>query len=183
MTTFSASRASTRQASRIVTMEPAMFAETWGSRPVDAVQIGLRLVSEGDVERARATAVQRAIQDIAEPGPERNDAYNDVVIREVLARAVCQPEDARAPFFDLPSEAMQSAFTVDAVKLLWHEYDLLRIESCTYLREADDDDLVDLSSLLLDESAWSQLSVAQAKRLRRIAYHLLVQLDPDVRDV
>jgi hypothetical protein len=179
MTTFSSANNGPRPAPKVIELPPSAFADDWDNRPSEPMRVGLRLIAEGDIERARASALVRAQETIAEGGQDRVDAFNDAIMRLVIARATCMPDDVREPFFNLPEEDVQAALTTDAVKLLWHEYDVLKVESCTYLPEADEDDLVDLSVALLDQDAWGALTVEKSKRLRRIARHMLEELDQE----
>jgi hypothetical protein len=181
MTTFSKLNDCARPAARVVELLPSCFADDWDKKPSEAMRVGLRLVGEGDIERARAAAYQKAMEMIPEPSQDRVDQFNDSIMRGIIARATCMPEDAREPFFPMPEDDVQAALTDDAVKLLWHEYDVLKLESCGYLREATDDELTELAAMLLSEEAWGALTVEKSKRLRRIALHVLEELDTELR--
>lgn len=182
MTVFSNLQQGPSPAPRVVTLPTSAFADDWDRKPREPMQIGLRLVSEGDIERARAAALQKALEMVPEPCDERIEQFNDAIMRGVIARATCMPEDAREPFFEMPEDDVQNALTDDGVRLLWHEFDVLKVESCGYLAEATEDELVDLAAMLGDRDAWEALPVAKFKRLRRLALHMLEELDPEIRE-
>lgn len=168
-----------RPAPRVVELPPEAFADDWDRKPSEAMRVGLRLVSEGDVDRARSMALRKAIEVVPEPGDDRVDAFNDCLMRNVLARATCMPDDARESFFPLPEADIEMALTEAAVKKLWIELDALKVESSAYLGEADDDQLALLASLLVDAEPWKLLPASKQKRLRRLCLHLLDELEPD----
>lgn len=170
-----------KEAPRVVTLPPQCFADDWPNKPSEPMQCGLKLISEGDIEQARIAALEWAQLTIKESVEDRIDSYNDAIMRMILARATCMPNNVMEPFFALPEENFREALTVDAVKLLWHEYDILKTESCNYIDEADEDDLAELSLLLMDDEAWAKLAPAKYKRLRRFAKHVLEELDPELR--
>lgn len=181
MTTWSNAKQMYKEAPRIVQLPPNCFADDWPNKPTETMECGLKLISEGDIEKARISALEWAQSTIKESVEDRIDSYNDAIMRMILARATCMPNNVMEPFFTLPEENFRDALTVDAVKLLWHEYDVLKTESCNYISEADEDDLAELSLLLMDQDAWEKLPVAKFKRLRRLAKHVLEELDPELR--
>lgn len=181
MSTYSTLSREPRTALKVVELIPSMFADDWRKKPTETMQCGLRLVSEGDIERIRAKAVKDASEFIVEAGEDRIAAFNDAIMVGLVARCTCMPNNAQEPFFEMPEDDVPNALTPEAIRFLCNEYDLLKIEACNYLREAEENDLIDLSALLLDEDAWLKLSVGTARRLKRIAYHLLVELDPEIR--
>lgn len=168
-----------RPAPRVVELPPEAFADDWDRKPSQPMMVGLRLVSEGDVDRARSMALHKAIEMVPEPGDVRVDAFNDAVMRNVLARATCMPEDAREPFFPLPEADIEMALTDAAVKKLWIELDRLKVESSSYLGEADDDQLALLAGLLVEPDAWAALPPIKQTRLRRLCLSLLDDLEPE----
>lgn len=183
MSTYSQVREQHREAPKVVPLTPACFQDEWPKKPSETMECGLRVLAEGDVERARIAALEWAQRVIGIPGEIRIEAYNDAVMRMILCRAMCMPHDVRESFFDLPEEDIQAALTEDGVKFLWIQYDILKLEVCDYNNEATEDDLTDLSLLILDQDVWEKLSPAKAKRLRRIAKHLLDELEPELKFV
>jgi hypothetical protein len=171
-----------RPAQRVVEPPLSAWSDDFEGKPEVPVSIGLRLVSEGDIERARAMAIQTAIASVPEPGDDRTDALNGALMTNILARATCMSDDARESYFRMPEDMVAAAFTEDGIKLLWDAYLGMKRDACTFLPEATDDDLTMLAGMLLSEDAWTALPTAIAKRLRRTLFDVLETLDPELHE-
>ncbi len=171
----------TRKPLRVVTLVPACFADDWDDKPDEETEIGLRLVSEGDVETARAEAERRALDMHDQPGQDRIDCFNDGIVCGIVARATCKADDAREAYFTMAEDDVRRAFTPDALKMLYDEYDRMRVEHSLLSPEADDAELVELASLLMSDDAWSSVDPSTARKLKRLCHEVLSDLSPEIR--
>lgn len=161
-------RAAERPPAGTMLLSPDAYASDFARRPLDAVSVGIRLLSEADVQAARAAAVKTALDyfDDDAHADDRFDAYNDALMREVVARAACDPNDARQPFFPGDEEEVREALTSDGVRAIWDEVDRLTIERSPLTPGATEDDVRDLPE------TWARclgmLPAAKQRHLRRL---------------
>lgn len=161
-----------RAAPLVVTLPPSAFSQNWPKRPQEPVRIGLRLVSESVADKARASAATSA--DRHYPAESRDsqayaDHYNGVLIRAMLAEAMCQAHDASAPWFATMAADMVGVALGDKGALrLWQGYSELRELLSPLLRLATEDDLADLSTRLASADAIGQLHDGDRRLLARI---------------
>lgn len=179
---FSETEARGRPAPKTVDLEPDDFAHEWSERPMTTLVVGMRLVSERDIENARQFAIDRAVRMHPNPGDDRIDCYNDSLMAAIVGRALCQHDDASQAFFGMPEDDAAQALTPEGIRRIFHAYDAMKIELAPGAPEADDEELMELSSLLLSDEAWGQLPVAKAKRLRRFCREVLDELSPEIRE-
>ena len=93
-----------RRPSGSVVVPPEAFADAWEDKPSSDVCIGLRFVSDADLEDARIEALRRAAELV--PNHGESDAadevfvlsFHDAMIRWIIARATCDPNDATRPW-------------------------------------------------------------------------------------
>lgn len=113
----------------VVLLPPAAFADDWPKKPKDTVAIGLRRLSEADTEYARSEAEREMVgfydQLIGRPRRPSfevlDEQRNDAMMCIALARACCDPNDARANYFRAEEEA-KVALTPQGVRRLYDEY-------------------------------------------------------------
>lgn len=106
-------KAKNRTPGRTLVIPLWAFADDWGRRPEAAICVGLRLVSEGDKGRARVEAEKYATE--AHPTDPNNwvDAFNDTIVRYVVAAGMCDPNKVDSPheLFPYPEADIMMAFT------------------------------------------------------------------------
>lgn len=171
--------AAKRPPPKVVTLQPSAFAESWAKRPLVETKIGLRLVSDEVLDNARHAAAQAAwdVHNDAAPAG-RVEAYNENLIRAILAQACVDHRDSRALFFGAAADtviAMQ--LTSDGVLALWEAYELLKVELSPLSPEATDGQLQALSVALADGSLLARLHPRDQRVLRRILRHAIDEVD------
>lgn len=131
-------------------MPVSAFAEDWESRPRAPVCVGLRLMSDGDKSKARAEAEHLASELHSDGGELAIEAYNDALMRQIVALAICSPNDATIPSELFPSaeEQVRVAITSEGAKLVFQEYLKYEVESSPIHPEATNDELVELAVLI-----------------------------------
>lgn len=182
MAAFSKSLAESAKPARVVVLPLSAWASDWHDRPSGEIAVGLRLLSEADTQVAIASAAREAREACPEAeadSPELVDAYNAALMRWAVARATCDPNDAAKPWLDAAEDTIGHALTSAGLRRLWDELERATLEESVTTREASDLELVELAALLVSPDELSALPRADARRLRRLAAHLLDTLRPE----
>lgn len=176
MPAFSAFAAPTmRAAPASVTLPPSAYADTWeGVKPQGPIVVGVRTLSEDEVEKCRAEAARIAYE--LHPERQRGDAadevrreaYADALVRLAVARATCAPDDVARAYSEIPDDWARHALTADAVRRLWDALERLTIEASPTAPLATDADCAELAALACESDAWARLSTVDAMRARRL---------------
>lgn len=164
---------------RTLTLPASIFASDWGARPKDSIAVGLRSLSEGDLQTSTSEATKFALGVHPEGGEAFVDAYNDALIRWALARGLCDPNDVHGPCPVLPlpdEEAVRCAFTKAGARWIFDELERLQIETSPIYPEADEDDIRALGDFLSrDEPLWP-LEGLRERRARRLLRFVLEEI-------
>lgn len=189
MSTFS-NVSRNRAPSRTVLLRDAAWAHDYRDRPNGDLAVGLRLLSEADIQTIKRESVKYALDLYSgEDGrpvdlTECNEAYNDALVRWVVGRSCCDPNDVEASFFKMEEETVRRGLTSDGARWMFDEYNRFRRETSPTQEQATAADLQALAVLLLDgERNVGRLSkprqVATLKLLRGILDELRA---PDAAD-
>ncbi len=163
--------------SRVVTLPISAFAETWTRRPSGPARIGLRFVSEAQIEQAQRAALDEAWRMYERPTDlaDRIVARNDALFANVLAQACVDPGDVTKPYFaPAPEDLIRQALTTGGLRFLWAEYERMAIEVGPLAAEANDEELARLGAAL---SRFAELDAGAQVRVRRHAAVLLSELE------
>lgn len=185
MAAFSKSLADSVKPARVVVLPLSAWASDWHDRPSGEVAVGLRLLSEADTQTCMASAAREAREvypEAPEDSPELVEAYNSALMRWAVARATCDPNDASKPWLDAAEDTIALALTPSGIRRLWDELERATLEESVTTREASDLDLVELAALLVAPDELEALPLAAARRLRRLAAHMLDTLRPEGTD-
>jgi hypothetical protein len=159
-------------------LEPADFADRWGSRPDGGVAVGLRFISDAAEGQARNDAAREAARKYADT--QDRDAsvaeYNDELMARIVGAAICDPNDvSRDPeAIQFAEDTTRSALRSSTIARLFRRIEAMRIEHGAHA-EADDDDLAEISDLL-ELGVINMLDESNARRARRYAAALLETL-------
>lgn len=175
--------ATVRKPPRKVVLQPSAFADTWSGKPGGDIAIGLRLLSEADVQTAKAEAEVQARRWYADPNDGEvthweglTDAYNDGVMRHCLARACVDVNDVTVSFFESAEDTVRNALTPEGVARLWDELTLLHAASGIRIAAADDEEIARLARVLADGHAVAALDKGEAIELRKLLGYCLSML-------
>ncbi len=183
MSTFrKAVEAGANKPSRVVSLPPSSWAHDYHDKRTVPVNIGLRLYSEAEAIRVRASAARRAWTMHPDEGQreDRDATFNSIVMSTLVAWATCDPTDSTISFFGREDgngaeDVVGLALTPGAIEFLFNEIDALITEESPIAPEADDDDLAWLSAALADGKVWGTLPGAKTRAARRmIARALLI---------
>lgn len=170
MTTLRAlrSRVGERPPAATMLLEPTAYASDYQHRPDEPVAVGIRLLSEADVQAAKAAAARVAV-DLYEDerlAEERDLAYNDALVREVVARVACDPNDARNPFFPGDEEEVRLALTSDGCRAIYDEWEAQAVSRSPLQPVATEEDVAALPA------TWARaaglLQGPEQRRMRRL---------------
>ncbi len=158
-----------RRAPRVVSVPLNAFADTWKAKPQAPLEIGLRLISDHDLDNARAYASRIAREHHPDPSDEdgRIEAYNELLMQWAVAVATCKPSDASKAYWQAPHDEVGIAFTEDGLKLMFHELIVLKIEHSPLIAEADATAIESLGKMLSIPGIAAFLVERGEPRLRR----------------
>jgi hypothetical protein len=121
----------TKKPDRIVVIPPSLFAATYRNRPTAEVAIGLRVISERDVQIGRAAASKHMVTlygtdtgKIRDP-EQAYGCWNDTWLAYAIGKAACDPNDADKPYFTFAEEEVARALSSEGLRRLWDEYCLI----------------------------------------------------------
>lgn len=168
-----------RRAPRTVKLAPSGFADTWDGKPEAPVEMGLRLIPEGELATARSVAVKSAMQ-LHPELDERSDiwleAYNQALMHWAIAHALCRPDDVTQPFWEMAEDLVPIALNSAGTLRLYEELELLTVLESPLSPEIDDVGIETLSAVMSDPDRRRLLPVSTLRRLRRLLGHALEEL-------
>ena len=174
MTAFRDIEASeTRAPPKTVVLDPLCFADTWPRRPKAAVCVGLRTISEAEKTTARAEAERLADELHDQRDANWLDAFNDALIRELVACAICSPNNINQPSEILPMAEVEVriALTSKGARRIFEDYLRLEVETSPLYPEATDEDIEALVEALgdVDLGGFPAVQRAAIRRYLRFA--------------
>lgn len=172
-----------RKAPRKVILQPGAFADTWYEKPREAVCIGVRLVSSADVQAARAIAAEQVkawYTDRKDGGytdeAAATEAYNDAIMRHLVARATCDVNDVSKAYFPRAEDTIRDALTEEGIRLIWDEIVILHGSTAVGIPQANDADAARLGRILVDGDAINALGPSETLEVRTILGYVLTIL-------
>lgn len=160
---------------RILTLPPSAWHASYGKRPAGDVALGLRLPSEADVLAAHAEASKEADAS-GRTGEARAFRFNEALVVWLLAATLCDPNEARKPYFERADEEVREALTPEALRHLWHQLEEAQLSLSPVRPLATDEEAGELGLELLDGDCLAALPTPQATRLRRLLRFCLDEL-------
>lgn len=172
-------RAEGEKPGRVVTVPPTVWATTWEKKPAGNVAIGLRLLSEADLVTATAESVKEATQLFPDGGDDFIESRNGFLLRWMIARGICDPNDADKPSEILPlaEDMVRDALTAAGARWLYEELERYSAEVSPIHRPIDDDQLRVLSQLLSVDDPFADFDPIAELMCRRLLGHVLQELD------
>jgi len=164
--------------SGVVVAKPEDFSPSWENRPRHEVAIGLRPISPQDAVDARRLAAETAWKEHPQEVDQdlRVEAYNDALMRFVLARGTCDPNDARARlalWSGVEDSIVFVALTREGAKRLYDAHERAELSARVDVPEATDEDVARLPEAF----ARAVRHPAEAARLRRLMGYVLDVLE------
>lgn len=146
------------------------------SRPVHEMAVGIRLISQRQVETARAEAAKYAIEmhDKPDDSAGRQLSYEDRLMVWIGAQSACDPND-RAKTQFTPDE-LPERLTPEGLRFLFDNYEALSIELSPLWRPIDDAGVARLARAV-ERGALGRLEHARALRARKLLAFVLAELE------
>lgn len=160
---------------------PFVWAETWDERPRDKVVVGLRSISEGDKLAAIGDARKAAYDFVKEPRTPADftlwtDTYNDFVMRRIVARGVCDPNDVSGysePLGMAPEEFVIERLSTEGVRFFFDALERFNLAHDETRAEATNDEIESIADRL---HILENLKPNAQARLRRLLRFVIDQL-------
>lgn len=174
---FSAIKAAQpKKAEYTVEVEPSLWVEGRPNKPTTPVKVGIRIVSEADVARARSVAESFANKQHRELSSQDVwiESYNSHLIATILYDALVHPENVEKRWFERDSLVTMN-LTTNGLKFLWDHYEIYQVSTSTIAPEATDDELLELEDLILSGTLFDGVDLERARRVRRLIKAALVE--------
>jgi predicted naringenin-chalcone synthase len=147
------------------------------------VAIGLRLLSEMDIQAARKVAAETAVRGYTNDDGQVTDhdafteAFNDALVHEAIARAICDANDVTKPHPLLPyaHDLVAYAFTSPGARFIWDALHELTTKNSPVVREATDLEVAALAACL-NGASLARLSRRAERSVRKLLTAALDEL-------
>jgi hypothetical protein len=108
----------------------------------------------------------------------RIEAFNDAVMRWMIVRGTCDPNDIRlnAPIFEGSEENVRSALTSNAIRFLWDRIERFHISKSPLVPEIKDDEIEKLIEYLKKPIIFVALTTPRSIRVRKLLGFVLEEL-------
>lgn len=172
-----------KKPAKTIVLPRSAFSDNWENKPATEVAIGLRFLSQGDLDTARREA-ERTAQGFYQQFRERDkdcadqtleDVFNDAFLVQVVSFATCNPNDVSHPYFPLAQDVVPMALTPEALRRIWDELVILHKGSVESRPTASDEDVKRLARALKKAP---ELDV----ETRRLCAYLLEKVGPSDDD-
>lgn len=170
-----------------IVVSPNAWSSTWAKRPKEDVCLGLRFVSDRELEDAHIEAYKRAERLF--PAHKESEAakelfaasFTGTLMRWVVARGTCDPNDV-TQLWELWADAaediaVEMALTDHGVQFIYDAWERMRIAADIAMPVASDDDISLLSELAKRLPTLAGQSRAREQRCRRLLRFVLEELE------
>lgn len=165
---------------KIVVIRDEHWASTFGDKPANPIQVGLRLLSIEEKECVRQIAA-KAQADAISNDLDPQIAGQTALIVTMVARAICNPRDAKRghDFFSCPDDLLPIALTEATLKWLFDEIERLTVDSSPVFSEATNDEITQLCADLADGALdrLTETDPVRASRVRRYLDFVITELE------
>jgi hypothetical protein len=158
----------------IVVLRPSDFAFNWHKKPETEIALGLRTISEKDVQAAKGEASKEMIKMYGDGDTLRDpekawECWNDSFLAFAISRAACDPNNADAHYFQWGQDEARKALSSHALRRLWDEYELMA-RGTGERRQITDDELGVLASSLRAGAVASLDNIAGRETRKHLAH-------------
>lgn len=169
-----------RKPLRTILLPPSAFADS-PQKPLEPRLVGLRLLSEGDLQAARSAAILKADRlhkTLPPDDPLWVETFNAALMLGAAVRALCNPEDTHRDYWEFQRGTAEMALSQGGVERIWDELEQLKIETSPTSPELSADDLRLLQDRLgQGMGAFDRVPAGDARAIRRLLRHVLDVLE------
>jgi len=162
----------------IEVLKPEHFCSDWQNVPHGEVAVGVKLLSESELQQVLAEAareVQLLYPDGDPNGPLMIKAYEDALVRLAVGRCATNPNDARDPYFAASDEMVGAAWPSGTIRRIWDTLERVTIAHSPVAEPAHDDDVRALMELI-GRGMVDKMMPARQLRTRKLLAFLLAEL-------
>lgn len=165
-----------------ITVPPSAWSPEWEDRPKDDVCLGLRPLPPRDLEDARKAAADAAtalFPRAVEGEPFFSlwaDHYHDMLLRSVVARGTCDPNDVTETWDgwrEDPDELARTHLTTAGAQMIFDAWERMRLAHDVTTTPATDEDIDALMDLVGEVD---RLGRGREMRVRRLLAFCLAEL-------
>lgn len=162
---------------RTMVLASWVFADDWADKPQGDVCIGLKLMPEGAKADARQKAEELALNMHPKGGVNAVDAFNDGLMRLMVAFAMCDPNDVTLPWsgMQLAEDEVHLALTSRGARFIYEAIERYEVESSPLNPELTDEEIDELVDAL-EGGRLSLIVISRAKLARRFLRYALDEL-------
>lgn len=159
-----------------VILKREAFADGWASKPAEDIALGLRRISDNDVQTARAEAAKYAIGMHSDQDGQI-ESFNDALMRWAIVAGTCDANDVGVPAgtFDGSEENVRNALTSKSIRYIWDEMERFHIETSPVVPSATDEEIVLFANRLLQGPLPVLMSPGALNRTRKLLGFLVQQ--------
>lgn len=154
----------------VVVLKPEHWHAEWASIPTADVAVGVRPLSELEVQQVMAEAAKTARlyhPEADSDDPVLSKALDEALISCAVARAATNPNDARDPYFTAADEMVPLAWLPATIRRFWDELNRVTIASSPIVDPASDETLSELAGLI-ERGNVTKLLPSRELRLRKL---------------
>lgn len=185
MSAFSAVRAAESVAPPLrFVLPPSAFVDG-PQRPTEPRDVGLRLLSEGDLQSIRIAAIQGTtarLKGISTDDPVWVESFNAALMLGAATRALCHPDDVHRDYWDMQRTVAPTALSPGGVERIWDELEALKIRSAPTAPEASAEDIAALASRLATPAFLERVPAGDRRVARRYLRYVLDMLEANDTD-
>lgn len=162
-----------------INLPPSAFKDG-PQKPNEPRDVGLRLLSEGDLQNIRGYAARTTAMAMKGIDPSADvwiEAYNNALMIGAVCAALCHPEDASRDYWDIQQSAAPTYLSPGGIERLFDELETLKIKNAPTAPEASPDDISSLCARLTNPAFASRLPLGDARAIRRLLRHILDTLE------
>ncbi len=167
--------------SKRISIPVSAWAEGWANAPTEPIVVGFRSPSEEDLSLARAEAARKAwaLHDNPSDEDARIECYNGVLMVNVLAAGLCDPDDAKKHRWTGAEAVIAEGLKSESIEWLFTELDIFMGANSPTAPEATDEEVHELAEGLLSGDAWRGISGRAGHRVRRLLRAVIDELASD----
>lgn len=135
------------------------------------IDVGIMRIGEAHQMDARSEAVKTASR--LHPNAARTNedwllTYNQSVMLNCVAAALCDPNNRFKPLWPMQTEIFPSRITTSGLERLFDELELVTVIEGPTRPEATDKQIAELAEDLMTGDFWQDMPMARARHIRRL---------------